>query len=80
MIVTLNLHMDISFMVPKVCDDWLKDNRQFIQWSKNAGYMSGDVLRRKDTNIGFNPDNCYYSKPGKSAFKITYSGSTEFLS
>jgi len=63
-----------------VCDDWLKDNRQFIQWSKNAGYTSGDVLRRKDTNIGFNPDNCYYSKPGKSAFKITYSGSTEFLS
>lgn len=64
----------------KVCNEWKESTKKFIEWANENGYESGDKLRRKDPTKDFSPENCYFGKIGKSPFRLTFSGSTDFLS
>ncbi len=49
-----------------VCDDW-KTAANFIAWAKSSGYRPGLFLDRKDNDKGYNPENCRWVTPKKSA-------------
>jgi len=53
---------------------WL-DFLVFRAWAENNGYLDGLCLYRKDTNITFCPDNCYYIEKKELAKTILQSHS-----
>ena len=44
----------------KVCDSWVNDSLEFIKWGLNNGYKKGLDLDRKNNNLGYFPDNCWF--------------------
>lgn len=47
-----------------VCDEW-HDRNIFRTWASENGYKKGLRLQRKDSNIGYVPDNCYFGEKYK---------------
>jgi len=69
-----------------MCEDWLgKDGpNNFCDWALENGYQKGDIIKLKDLNKDFSPDNCYFHysndiKLIKAPFIINHSGDTDFL-
>ena len=48
----------------KVCDEWQGENgfANFLEWSKNNGYIEGLSLDRMDVNGNYEPSNCRWVK------------------
>lgn len=46
-----------------LCDEWRHNFKGFYEWSITNGYQSGLTLDRKDSNIGYNPNNCRWVTP-----------------
>lgn len=59
----------------EVCDTWKNDYEEFYNWSINNGWQKGLVLRIKDNNKEFSPQNCFwgkrYNKPDYNKIKQT---------
>lgn len=45
----------------KVCQEWQSFDTGFYPWALRAGYAPGLVLKRKDIDGDFCPDNCFYA-------------------
>lgn len=67
----------------KVCDEWKNKKSgldNFYNWAINNGYKKGLYIVRKNIEIGFNPDNCYFgnrkdlSNSRKTNRKFTING------
>lgn len=42
----------------KICDEWLKDSKVFIEWAKSSGYNDNLSIDRIDVNGNYEPKNC----------------------
>lgn len=42
-----------------VINEWY-DFKSFLAWAKQTGYKEGDVIIRKNTDLQYSPDNCYW--------------------
>ena len=42
----------------KICDEWLKDSKVFIEWAKSNGYNDNLSIDRIDVNGNYEPKNC----------------------
>ena len=43
-----------------ICESWLKDPMEFINWSELNGYKKGLTIDRKNNDGHYTPDNCRY--------------------
>ena len=41
-----------------VCDEWLNDTQEFINWALNNGYENELEIDREDNDKGYNSENC----------------------
>lgn len=41
-----------------VCDEWQPSIKPFKEWAINNGYQVGLELDRRDSNLGYSPENC----------------------
>lgn len=48
----------------EVYEDWKKSFVSFYEWALENGWCDGLVLSRKNENLGFFPDNCYFRSRG----------------
>jgi hypothetical protein len=46
----------------ELCDEWSgkEGEENFVQWCLNNGYKRGLVIDRKNTLLGYSPDNCHF--------------------
>lgn len=58
-----------------VCDEWVLDYVNFMNWAINNGATDTSKLKRKDTTKDFSPENCYFTE-GR---QITINGETHNL-
>lgn len=42
----------------KICNEWLNDRMNFVQWSLENGYKDGLSIDRIDSNKDYCPENC----------------------
>lgn len=42
----------------KICNDWLKNPKEFINWAYNNGYSDTLTIERIDNSKGYEPSNC----------------------
>ena len=42
----------------KICDEWLEDSNNFINWSLENGYKEGLTIDRIDSSKDYCPENC----------------------
>ena len=54
----------------KVCDEWINDPREFINWSLSNGYEEGLSIDRINNDGHYEPDNCRWTN------KITQANNT----
>jgi len=52
-----------------ICDEWLKNPASFVTWAKSNGFVSGCHIHRKDSKVGYFPDNCEFLSPEKHRSK-----------
>ena len=41
-----------------VCKEWISSVVPFFVWMISNGWEQGKVIHRKDSNLGYSPDNC----------------------
>ena len=51
----------------KVCDEWLEDFKNFLNWANENGYSSKLQIDRIDNNIGYFPYNCRFVEPRENS-------------
>lgn len=44
----------------KVCDEWLKNPKSFLDWALANGYKEGLELDRINNNGNYEPNNCHF--------------------
>lgn len=44
-----------------ICREWVNDFKCFYEWCMSNGYKPGLTLDRKDSCVGYNPDNCRWT-------------------
>ena len=42
-----------------ICDEWRTNPQAFNDWAMANGFNDNTIIMRRDSNKGFNPDNCY---------------------
>lgn len=42
----------------RICDEWLEDSNNFVNWSLSNGYKEGLTIDRIDSSKDYSPDNC----------------------
>ena len=43
-----------------ICDEWMVSDN-FFEWAKSTGYQSNLTIERRDNDLGYCPDNCYWT-------------------
>lgn len=65
-----------------VCDEWKDDFQAFYEWAVLHGYSDDLTIDRKDNNLGYSPDNCWWTTRSKQQNNrrnnryISYNGET----
>lgn len=58
----------------KVCDEWLDNPKLFEEWSLQNGYNDSLTIDRKNSKLGYCPENCrWVTKEFNSKYKSTTS-------
>lgn len=64
----------------KMCDEWLKSSKAFIEWGLKNGYTIGLSVDRIDNNGNYEPSNCQFLTRSENVLKekrkITIGGVT----
>ena len=69
----------------KVCDEWLSNSNDFIQWALDNGYKEGLEIDRIDVNGNYCPENCRWvdkyvqANNKRNNIKIEYNGELKNL-
>ena len=54
----------------KVCDEWKKDSKIFIEWAISKGYKRGLTIDRIDNSKNYCPENCQFISREENLKKI----------
>lgn len=68
-----------------ICDEWLNDPREFVNWANENGYEHGLTIDRINVNGNYEPSNCRWVTPKRQGnntrvnVNITFNGETHTL-
>lgn len=61
-----------------ICDDWLNNPNNFIEWALKNGYNKGMSIERKNVNGNYCPENCCWIPFNKQARNKTNNRMVEY--
>lgn len=70
----------------KVCDEWKKSYKSFIDWGMSHGYKEGLTIERINNDDDYSPENCTFIPKSEQVnnrrnnLVYTYNGKTQNLS